>query len=63
MTAELAYPCVNGLGRRKKSYPSEHAAKADMKRSPRWRDRSSWPLPYKCYGCHRWHLGHPRDDQ
>lgn len=57
------FACVNAEGRPKASYPSEHAAKAALGRSPRWRLRKTWPAAYKCYACHRWHLGHPRVEQ
>ena len=55
-----AVTCVNSERRQKASYPSAHAALAALKRSPRWRMRKTWPSPYRCYSCHRWHLGHPR---
>ena len=58
-----AASCINSESRVKASYPSEHAALAALKRSPRWRLRKTWPSPYRCHGCHRWHLGHPRVEQ
>jgi hypothetical protein len=59
----MATSCLNGEGQPKASYPSEHAARAALKRSPRWRLRAEWPAAYLCRACHRWNLGHPRVEQ
>jgi hypothetical protein len=55
--------CVNAEGRPKKAYPSEQAAKHELRTSNRWRLRKSWPKPYQCATCHRFHLGHPDGDK
>jgi len=61
MSHSTATSCLDSQSRPKAAYPSEHAAKAALKRSPRWRLRKSWPSPYR-HGDH-WHLGHPRVEQ
>ena len=60
MTSSMS--CRSVEGRPKAAYPSEHAARAALERSPRWRLRKTWPSPFKCPHCHQFHLGHPKAD-
>lgn len=59
---QASVSCLNSDLRPKKSYPSEAAAVRDLKRSPRWRRRATWPVPYWCTACGAYHVGRAEAD-
>lgn len=55
--------CFSRSGKHKKAYPSREAARRDLAHSRRWRHRSTWPRPYLCGACHRYHLARAEADE